>query len=94
MEKSRDVFQHFPRKCLLDKVRPWYTFVCSNLLPTTHLSDVSRERAILLDAIVIGASIDVGRVIFYNYIQSIRSTSGGIAYPYLITGLSSLHGVT
>ena len=70
-KKSGDVFRHFPRKCLLDKFRPWYTFVYANLLPTAHLSDVSRDRAILLYAIMTGASIDVGRVIFDHYMHCV-----------------------
>ena len=66
-KKSGDLFRHFPQKGLLDKVWPWYAFICANLLPTAQLSDVSRERAILLYAIVTGASIDVGRVIFDHF---------------------------
>ena len=38
----RDVYRNFPRKGLIDKVRPWFAFVCANLLSTAHLSDVSR----------------------------------------------------
>ena len=54
-----DVYKHFPHKVFLDKVKPWYAFVCANLLPTAHLSDVSKERAILINAFMTGASIDV-----------------------------------
>ena len=73
MEEVVDLFQYFPWKGLLDKVRPWYAFFGANFLSTAHLSDVSRERAILLYAIVIGASIDVGWVIFDHFMQSVRS---------------------
>ena len=39
--------------------------MCTNLLPTAHLSDVSRERTILLNAIMTRASKDVGKVKFF-----------------------------
>ena len=32
-----DAYKHFPRKGLVDTIRPWYAFVCANLQPTTHL---------------------------------------------------------
>ena len=76
-----------PHNALLDKVRPWYAFVCASLLSMAHLSDVSRERAILLYALMNGASIDVGWVIFYHYMHSVWSKLGGIGYPSLITSL-------
>ena len=88
-----DVYKHFPRKALVDNIRPWYAFVCVNLQPTAHLSDVTRERAILLYALVTGASIDVGRVIFYHYMHSVRAKQGGIMFPSLITSLCALNGV-
>ena len=68
--------------------------MCANLQPTTHLSDVSRERAILLYALATGASIDVGRLIFDHYMYSVRAKQGGISFPSLITFLCALNGVT
>ena len=59
-----DIAKSFPWEDLLDKVRPWFAFICASLFPTAHLSDVSRDWAILLYAIVSGTSIDVGWVIF------------------------------
>ena len=78
---SGDVYKHFPWKDLLDKVRPWFAFICACMLPTAHLRDVSRERAILLYEIITSASIEVGRVIFDNFMQSVWSKVGGIGYP-------------
>ena len=88
---SGDVSKHFPRKCLLNKVRPWYAFICASLTPMTHLSDVSRERAILLYAIMVGASIDVGQVIFDSYMHCVRQKARGISFPYLITALCAFN---
>lgn len=72
----------------------WHSFICAKLLPVTHISDVTRERAILVYTIVTGKSIDVGRLVG----QSIRhcrraSTTGGLAHPSLITALCRQAGV-
>ena len=62
-------------------------------MPTTHLSDVSRERAILLYAIMSGPSIDVGWVIFDSYRRCVRQKVGGIVFPSLIMALCAFNGV-
>ena len=90
---SGDVYKNFSRSGLLDTVRPWYAFVCVDLLPTAHLSDVTRERAILLYAIVSGASVDVGRVIFDYIMQCARAAHGGIGFPCLISAICASQGV-
>ena len=41
-----------------------------------------------------GASIDVGQVIFYHYMYSVRAKQGRIPFPLLITSLCALNGVT
>ena len=71
----------------MDKVRPWYAFVCASLLPTAHLSDVSREKSILLFALMTGASIVMGIVIFDHYMHSVWSKVRGIGFPSLVTSL-------
>ena len=78
----------------MDKVSPWYAFVCASLQPTAHLSDVSRERAILLHALITGAFINVGRVIFDHYMHSVWAKLRGIGFPSLITTLCAWNGVT
>ena len=50
-------------------------------------------QVIKTDTKVIGASIDVGRVIFDNFTQSVRSTFGHIVYLSLNT-ICSYHNVT
>lgn len=50
----------FPHKELSRYGKVWYTFLCAKLMPSTHLADVTQERAVLLYAIVNGMSIDVG----------------------------------
>ena len=55
---------------------------------------MTRERAIMLYALMMGASIDVGQVIFDHYMHSVRAKLGGIGFPSLITSLCALNGVT
>ena len=54
---------------------------------------MTRERAILLYALVTSASIDVGRVIFDHYMHSVRAKQGGILFPSLIISLCTLNGM-
>ncbi|EOY00124.1 Uncharacterized protein TCM_009655 [Theobroma cacao] len=42
----------------------WYHFLAAQLLPVKHISDVTRDRAILLYAIIYGMLVNVGQVIF------------------------------
>ncbi|KAI3453422.1 hypothetical protein Pfo_010085 [Paulownia fortunei] len=41
----------------------WHSFIGAKLMPTTHLSDLTKERAILLFAIITGKSINIGRTV-------------------------------
>lgn len=43
--------------------KAWYSFICSNLMPTRHISDVTKEKAVLLFAIVTKLKIDIRLVI-------------------------------
>lgn len=40
--------------------KAWYSFICAKMIPITHVSDVVKERAVLLFAIMKGKTIDVG----------------------------------
>lgn len=43
--------------------KAWYSFICAKLMLITHVSDVIKDRAVLLYAIMKGKSVDVGQVI-------------------------------
>ena len=59
-----------------------------------HLSDVSRERVIMLYALMTRASIDMGQVSFDHYMHSVWSKLGGIGFSSLITYICAWNGVT
>lgn len=50
----------FPHKELSRYGMAWYMFLCAKLMSSTHLTDVTQERVVLLYAIVTRKSIDVG----------------------------------
>ena len=56
------------------------------MIPATHFSDVTAEKAVLIYAILIGMSIDVGRVVFDSIIYTIRNKLS-LYFPLLITRL-------
>ncbi|GMN68009.1 hypothetical protein TIFTF001_037068 [Ficus carica] len=79
----------------LDKhTKAWLYFIGAKLMPITHFSDVTKDRAILLYDILSGKSIDVGRLIQQSIKQALRgSTSGGLPHPSLITALCKQVGI-
>ena len=50
----------FLTKELVTDIKIWHHFICARLVPTSHLTEVSRERVLLLYAIVKNLSINVG----------------------------------
>ncbi|XP_073120164.1 uncharacterized protein [Henckelia pumila] len=53
----------------------WHEFVAVRMLPSGHTSDVTKARASLVYCIVMGKSVDVGRVIQYSIIGSVKGSS-------------------
>ncbi|KAJ7976327.1 putative S-locus lectin protein kinase family protein [Quillaja saponaria] len=51
---------HFKASQLLTPARAWYYFVLTNVLPSGHAIDVTKERAIMVYAIIQGMFIDIG----------------------------------
>lgn len=56
----------------------WFSFICSRLLPTTKVTEVNKDRASLLYAIVKGKKIDVGLIIYNSIRKALR---GDFATP-------------
>ena len=72
----------------------WYAFLCAKLLPSTHTSDVTKEKALLLFAIVQDLLIDIGAIINFSIRRCLRGNfSGGLPHPSLICGLCHQAGV-
>ena len=63
------------------------------MLPSTHTSDVTKDRAILLYVILSEKSIDVGNLLFSSIIYSSRTSAAGLYYQSLITALCAKAGV-
>lgn len=63
-------------------------------MPTCHLNDVTRERVVLLFAIVTGLKVDVGVLIQDSIKKAIKSnTISGLPHPSLITRFCKRVGV-
>lgn len=54
---------YFFHKELSRNGKAWYYFLYAKLLPTTHVSDVIKDRALVLYGTITGKSINVGKVI-------------------------------
>ena len=84
----------FPAAALSRYGKAWYSFICATMLPTRHLSDVTKERAILLFAIVTGLNVDIGVLIHDSIIKAIKSAVvAGLPHPSVITLLCKQAGV-
>ncbi|PON81143.1 hypothetical protein TorRG33x02_231020 [Trema orientale] len=53
----------FPANALNPYGKVWFYFICSNLIPSKHVTEVTTDRAALLFCIVIERLIDVSKVI-------------------------------
>ena len=82
------IHQYLPKPAMLRIARAWMYFIAARLLPVKNYSEVTRDRAVLLYAILEGMSIDVGHVIWTNIRQvAHQKTTGGLAHPAVITAL-------
>ncbi|GMN71059.1 hypothetical protein TIFTF001_055503 [Ficus carica] len=55
-----------PQASLTPQCKVWYHFLKTRLMPSTHVQTVSKDGILLLDSIISGRAIDVGRIIFQN----------------------------
>ncbi|GMN59387.1 hypothetical protein TIFTF001_028471 [Ficus carica] len=77
-----------PKATLRDQyTKAWHAFVFAWFYPSSHTSDVTKDRALLLYAILTGKSIDVGWVMHATIMSSARTSNRGLYFPLLITGL-------
>ncbi|KAJ4718832.1 Retrovirus-related Pol polyprotein from transposon opus [Melia azedarach] len=61
--------------------KAWHKFICSNLMPTSHLNVVTMKRAALLYCICAEITIDIWKVIRNSLVESIEAkTTGGGAH--------------
>ncbi|KOM34562.1 hypothetical protein LR48_Vigan02g071200 [Vigna angularis] len=63
-ERSRsDVPSHIKRASLIPLAKYWMTFYQANIHPCSHMSDITTQRAILLNCILSGNEVNLGAVI-------------------------------
>ncbi|PIN22228.1 hypothetical protein CDL12_05060 [Handroanthus impetiginosus] len=62
-----------PRSSLTNEEWDWPRFINTRLYPSSHLSEVSKDRAILLYAILTGVPLDIGRYIHGAILKSARN---------------------
>ena len=63
-------------------------------MPTSHTSEVTKDKAILLHAIWRGISIDVGAIIMPSILHSLsKYITIRLVCPYLVFGLYKKAGV-
>ena len=78
---------------LTRECKAWYYFLGARLMPVWHFSDITKERVVLIYAIVIKKSIYLGKYLCSHIIQCAKHSSMSLFYPSLITALCAKSGV-
>ena len=77
---------------LMTELKPvakvWYNFLCVKIKPSLHLSTMTKDKTILLYAMIKGFQFDIGMVIERGLIESTHGRcTGGLIHPSLIIEL-------
>ena len=75
----------FPSIGLTKECKAWYYFLATRLMPVRHFSDITKERDVLLYALVTEMSIDLGKFLSFHIMQCAKHPSASLYYPSLIT---------
>ena len=86
-EKSSHGAWTVNRASLLPEAKVWYHFLKTRLLPSTHGKTVSKDRVAMVDAILSGKPINVGRVISEQVRICANRKKGSLLFPSLISAL-------
>ncbi|PIN07716.1 hypothetical protein CDL12_19711 [Handroanthus impetiginosus] len=85
---------HFPCTTLTFAADNWLRFVSARLLPSSHTSEVTRERAVMIYAILTDVPFDIGHFLHKSIL---KSAMGGLTirlyHPSLITELCARAGL-
>ncbi|PIN00193.1 hypothetical protein CDL12_27303 [Handroanthus impetiginosus] len=85
---------YFPRTSLTFAADNWLRFISARLLPSSHTSDVTRERAVMIYAILTDVPFDIGRFLHRSILKSaIGGLTMGLYHPSLITELCARAGL-
>ena len=71
---------------LSNRAKIWYYFLGARFMPSSYLSDVTQDRAILIYCILLGKTIDVGSILHASILHSVKGVSS-LYFPSLITTL-------
>ncbi|KAJ4715373.1 Retrovirus-related Pol polyprotein from transposon 17.6 [Melia azedarach] len=78
---------------LTPAARVWYHFIKFRLRPTTHDDTVSQSRILLIYALLIGLSINIGSIILAEMRKCISKAVGQLYFPSTINMLCAQAGV-
>ncbi|PIN25880.1 hypothetical protein CDL12_01374 [Handroanthus impetiginosus] len=85
---------HFPRTTLTFAADNWLRFVSARLLPSSHTSEVTRERAVMIYAILTDVPFDIGHFLHRSILKSaMGGLTVGLYHPSLITELCARAGL-
>ena len=69
-QPSTSDFTTFQMYSLTPMVKVWYNFLCVKIKPTLHLSIVTKDKTILLYAMIKGFQFNIGSIIEQGLIES------------------------
>ncbi|KAG4933480.1 hypothetical protein JHK82_047790 [Glycine max] len=81
------------RKNLTTLAQTWSVLSFSNLIPTSHTSDVTLDRAKLIYGIIVKMDTNVGYLISHQISITAQHDSSRLGFPALITALCKARGV-
>ncbi|PIN20712.1 hypothetical protein CDL12_06595 [Handroanthus impetiginosus] len=85
---------HFPHTTLTFAADNWLRFVSTRLLPSSHTSEVTRERAVMIYAILTDVPFDIGRFLHRSIMKSaMGGLTVGLYHPSLIIELCARAGL-
>lgn len=84
----------FPARHLKQAAMAVFLFIIARLMPAKHATDVTKDRAILIYCILMGHTLDVGKLICSSILHAARSNKNiNLPHSSLITELCQTAGV-
>ena len=81
------------RKNMTTLAQTWSVLSFSNLIPTSHTSDATLDRAKLIYGIIMKMDMNVGYLISHQISLTAQHDSSRLGFPALITALCKARGV-
>jgi len=82
------------RKNMITLAQTWSVLSISNLVPTSHTSNVTLNRAKLIYGIIMKMDMNLGYLIFHQISIIAQHDSSRLGFPALIIALCKARGVT